>query len=53
MINLFPANSADLETITQAYLSVRYAERPETNQEIHAVVEAWERIKALHKTVVG
>jgi len=53
MINLFPANSADLGTITQAYLSVRYAERPETNQEIHAVVEAWERIKALHKTVVG
>ena len=47
MVSLFPANTADLETITLAYLSVRYAEIPESSQEIRAVVEAWEHIKAL------
>ena len=53
MVTLFPEHSADLDTITQAYLRVRYGEKPETSQEVQSVVEAWERIKARDKTVVN
>jgi hypothetical protein len=49
MSRLFEGTSADLETITHAYLRVRYGQLPETSQEVHNVVTAWERVKQLGK----
>jgi hypothetical protein len=49
MTILFPDHAADLDTITQAYLRVRYGEKPETSQEVKSVVEAWEKIKTSGK----
>ena len=43
---VFPQNQDDLETITNAYLRVRYGELPETQQEIESVEGAWDRIRA-------
>jgi hypothetical protein len=41
---LFPALSADLGTVTRAYLRVRYGELSESWQEVEAVESAWKRI---------
>jgi hypothetical protein len=43
---LFPGMQADLATITNAYLRVRYGELSETLQEVEAVESAWKRISA-------
>jgi hypothetical protein len=40
----FPALQAELGTITQAYLRVRYGELSETRQELEVVEEAWRRV---------
>ena len=42
---LFPGESAGLNTITQAYVKVRYGKYPETLEEVRAVEAAWERIR--------
>lgn len=42
---LFPEQETELETITQAYLGVRYGMLPETPEELQAVDRAWERVK--------
>lgn len=41
---LFPGLSAELNTITQAYLLVRYGELPESQNEIEAVETAWRKV---------
>lgn len=41
---LFPALEGDLQTITSAYLRVRYGELPELQQEVEDVERAWRRI---------
>ncbi len=46
---LLPEGAADVRTITEAYLRIRYGELPETNQEISQVELSWERVKALGK----
>lgn len=47
LINIFPNLSDELDTITEAYLRVRYGELPETKQEVEIVEEAWRRVRAL------
>lgn len=42
---LFPGLESELNTITEAYLRVRYGEFPETRQEIDPVEVAWEGIR--------
>jgi hypothetical protein len=42
---LFPTSIGELETITNAYLKVRYGELPETRGEVEVVEEAWKRVK--------
>lgn len=51
---LFPEASNDLETITAAYLRVRYGELPEYAGELDTVLEAWERVRTQgHKRLVA
>ncbi|NUM44821.1 MAG: DUF4129 domain-containing protein [Anaerolineales bacterium] len=40
-----PAVRAELGTITNAYLKVRYGELPETREEVLAVETAWEQVR--------
>jgi hypothetical protein len=49
MKKLFPDSDADLQTITEAYLRVRYGQLPETREEVEPVLAAWERVKQLGK----
>ncbi|HWQ85006.1 MAG TPA: DUF4129 domain-containing protein [Anaerolineales bacterium] len=44
--HLLPGVEADLDTITQAYVRVRYGELPESAGEITEVEHAWQRISA-------
>jgi len=44
--SLFPALSTELETITDAYLLVRYGEAPETSEELGKVETAWKAVFA-------
>ena len=46
MDNLFPDHGPELRSITQAYLRVRYGELPENVEEVHAVQDAWEDVRA-------
>ncbi|HZU87093.1 MAG TPA: DUF4129 domain-containing protein [Anaerolineaceae bacterium] len=41
---LFPENKGDAETITRAYLRVRYGEFPEEKEDLRQVVRAWEEL---------
>jgi hypothetical protein len=41
---VFGQHSADLELITLAYVRVRYGEYPESQAEVIAVEQAWERL---------
>lgn len=43
---LFPAETSELETITQAYLRVRYGRFPETPEKIKEVLSAWDRLRS-------
>ncbi|MCE5207658.1 MAG: DUF4129 domain-containing protein [Chloroflexi bacterium] len=49
MDNLFPLNHVDLETITNAYIKIRYGELPETDRDVEEVLEAWKRISEAGK----
>ncbi|MBM3121132.1 MAG: DUF4129 domain-containing protein [Chloroflexi bacterium] len=40
-----PALQPDLERITQAYLQVRYGERPESREMMDGVLAGWERVR--------
>lgn len=42
---LFPAKSAEIQTITQAYVRVRYGELPEDDREMDAIENAWSQIQ--------
>ena len=42
---IFPASRDELDTITHAYLRVRYGELPETRQQVEAVESAWEHVR--------
>jgi hypothetical protein len=46
---LFPSMTVELDTITQAYLRVRYGELPETVEEVQMVEHAWGRVFAESK----
>lgn len=41
-----PEESAELDQITAAYLSVRYGQYPETQEEIQAIQQAWSRVRS-------
>ena len=43
-----PDLKPELELITQAYLQVRYGERPENREMIDAVLAGWERVRRSH-----
>lgn len=45
--DLFPSLESELETITHAYVQVRYGELPETRAEIESVERAWDRVHHL------
>jgi hypothetical protein len=49
MAALLIGAEAELQTITYAYLRVRYGELPETSQEIQNVLAAWEKVKEAGK----
>lgn len=49
LIGLFPGLEMELNTITQAYLRVRYGELPETREEVVEVETAWNHVSALGK----
>ena len=53
LMGLFPESEIELNTITQAYLRVRYGELPETRAEVMEVETAWNRISALGKERLG
>lgn len=46
---LFPNGKDEVNTITQAYLRIRYGELPETIEEIREVELAWEHVQGLGK----
>ena len=41
---LFPSSGTELNTITQAYLRIRYGELPETQAEVDQVESAWHEV---------
>ena len=43
---IFTARRDDLELITQAYIRVRYGELPETQGEVDAIRDAWQRVSS-------
>ncbi|MDX9865203.1 MAG: DUF4129 domain-containing protein [Anaerolineaceae bacterium] len=45
MNELFPGCDSELACITTAYLKVRYGERPESSEEVAAVMNAWGKIR--------
>jgi len=57
MGELFTALTQDLQTVTDAYVRVRYGELPETSDEVSAIENAWQRIqtegKRLKRAGVG
>lgn len=44
--NLFPGLDSELNTVTQAYLRIRYGELPETQAEVNQVESAWRKVSA-------
>jgi hypothetical protein len=46
---LFPNGKDEVNTITRAYLRIRYGELPETVEEVREVESAWEHIRAMGK----
>lgn len=46
MQTVLPDESAALEQITTAYLSVRYGQYPETQEEIQAIQRAWSTVRS-------
>ncbi len=42
---IFPNSKVELETITHAYLRVRYGELPETHGQVEEVEDAWELVR--------
>jgi hypothetical protein len=57
MGELFSSQIEDLETITQAYVRIRYGELPESQREVAAIEQSWQKIQAegrrLKKAGVG
>jgi hypothetical protein len=53
LMGLFPESEIELNTITQAYLRVRYGELPETRAEVMEVETAWDWISTLGKERLG
>ena len=49
---LFSGEESTLETITQAYLKVRYGELPETYEEVQAVLLGWDRLQVQGKLLL-
>jgi hypothetical protein len=49
---LFPASDLDLESITSAYLRIRYGEFPESREEVDQVEAAWKRVRAAGKLLL-
>ena len=45
LCEIFPAQRAEVEQITQAYQQVRYGELPESGEEVAAVEAAWVRVR--------
>jgi hypothetical protein len=50
---LFPGQQDSLETITAAYLQVRYGAYPETAEEVAEVEAAWERVRRQGRAAAG
>jgi hypothetical protein len=47
--DLFPNGKDEVNTITQAYMRIRYGELPETIQDVRVVESAWEHVRTLGK----
>jgi len=47
MKGFFPDCDRELETITNAYLKIRYGELPESNEEISEVMAAWATVRKM------
>ena len=50
---LFPGSEMQLDTITQAYLRVRYGELPETQAEVDEVESAWSHVNTKGKEILS
>jgi hypothetical protein len=44
--SLFPEESGNVSTITDAYLRIRYGELPELDEEVRKVTQAWKQVQA-------
>jgi hypothetical protein len=44
LVALFPEHKIELESITQAYLRVRYGLLPESEAEVQTIMDAWQRV---------
>jgi hypothetical protein len=50
---LFPEFNLEVDMITQAYLSVRYGQLPETKNEIEDVETAWKKLHSAGREMLG
>lgn len=48
----FPDHISELQTITEAYLLVRYGEIPETEEEVQKSLHAWEKLQKFGKLLL-
>jgi len=49
---VWPGNTQDSQTITEAYVRVRYGELPETRQELDHILAAWKRLRQIQPATV-
>ncbi len=42
---IWPTNTKDVQTITNAYVQIRYGEIPESKEELDAIKAAWQRLE--------
>ncbi len=52
MQSALPEHIAELETITRAYIGIRYGQYPETHDEVQAVEQAWARVQSAGRRVI-
>jgi hypothetical protein len=50
LAQLFPGTVPEIETLTEAYIRVRYGEIPETSDLVSGVRSAWQRIQEEYRT---
>lgn len=53
LVKAWPNNMVDINTITEAFVRVRYGEIPETQDEVNKIRSAWQKLEELPPEEIG